>query len=563
MILQKIRDMSFRKKCFIASLVVGLIPVILLGSFCYRQMRRSLMDRERTGLRETLNREGAALEEKLSRYLQSAHYICWNNNITQGLGRDYKYVSDMYLFYRDTLDPAISVTRGLNPEISQITAYTEGGLNPHANRLRPLSDVAEEPWLEEVLRDYQDHWYVSGESISIIAQIYDLPPGKTTVVKMDFVYEATFASMQLLYENAYGIFLTDRDGELIYSYATPDMHGASVDLALLQAESLGDGYVTESVPDIGDGWTLWLYRPVDALLRPGEEMLLTIGTVLFLCMLLVVPVSLVLSSGIVRPLEKLTEQMKQVEQGVMVGIDQGSSRDEIGELTRAFNQMVQRLNSLISQLVQEKVLQKEYELRALQAQINPHFLYNSLSLINSRAILADQPEIGRAARFLSVFYRTTLNKGQSITSVRDEMENVRAYVSIQLMMHDNSFRVDYQVQEGMLDKRMPNLLLQPLVENAIIHGVDGIRDGRRGLVELRAEQEGEALVFRVRDNGPGIPSEQLKNLLCPGTEKGYGVKNVHQRVQLLFGPQWGLSYRCAPDQGTEAILRLPWGGEPL
>ena len=283
---------------------------------------------------------------------------------------------------------------------------------------------------------------------------------------------------------------------------------------------------------------------------------LLILVIILLCLLFVVLVSFFLSAGIVRPLEKLTAQMKQVEQGVLVSRTDYDSLDEIGSLTKAFNHMLKRLNGLIDQLIQEKVLQKEYEMRALQAQINPHFLYNSLSLINSKAILADQQEISQMAQFLSTFYRTTLNKGKSITFVRDELDNVRSYVRIQLLMHNHSFDVAYDIAEEILERRMPNLLLQPLVENAIEHGLDRLGSGKRGILRIAGSLEGDTMVFRVSDNGPGIPPGKLDAILQVSANSGYGVPNVHQRVQLLFGADYGLSYESSAC-GTTASLRLP------
>lgn len=559
MIRKAFADLSFRKKCLAACLLVSMIPLILLGAFCYRQMRSALLDREKTILEDTLIRESDMLNEKLNRYVQGMHYVCWNNNLNLQLNQQFDTVSEMYLFYRDTLDPLLSSIKALNPEIYNVTLYTDVQINPHGSYLRPLTDVEAQAWFPVVCRDYQDHWILSPETktLSLACRIYNMPDGKTAIVKMDFTFDATFSSMRLLYDHAYGIMLSNTDGDTICSYHTEDMEGKTLTHSQLHAQTPGDGeYVTASVSGIGDGWALCLYRPLDTLLAPTHNMIFLIWVIILLCLLLVGVASFLLSVGIVRPLESLTAQMKQVEQGVLVGRADYESKDEIGSLTKAFNHMVKRLNSLIGQLIQEKVLQKEYEMRALQAQINPHFLYNSLSLINSKAILADQQEISQMAQFLSTFYRTTLNKGKSITFVRDELENIRSYVNIQLLMHNQSFRVVYEINEEILGFTMPNLLLQPLVENAIQHGLDCLESGKEGVLRILGQQEGDTILFRVCDNGPGIPPDKAETILHISDHSGYGVPNVHQRVQLLFGPEYGLSYESSP-QGTTATLRLP------
>lgn len=561
MIRKAFADLSFRKKCLAACLLVSMIPLILLGAFCYRQMHSALLDREKAMLEDTLIRESDMLNEKLNRYVQGMHYVCWNNNLNLQLIQEFDTVSEMYLFYRDTLDPLLSSIKTLNPEIHNATLYTNVQINPHGSYLRPLTDVETQPWFSEVCRDYQDHWILSPETktLSLACRIYNMPEGKTALVKMDFTFDSTFSSMRLLYDHAYGIMLSTADGDGIYDYHTEDMEGKTLTHGQLHAQNAGGSeYVTASVSGIGDGWSLCLYRPLDTLLAPTRNMIFLIWVIILLCLLLVGAASFLLSAGIVRPLESLTAQMKQVEQGVLVGRADYESKDEIGSLTKAFNHMVKRLNALIGQLIQEKVLQKEYEMRALQAQINPHFLYNSLSLINSKAILADQQEISQMAQFLSSFYRTTLNKGKSTTPVRDELENVRSYVSIQLLMHSQSFRVVYEIDEGILGCTMPNLLLQPLVENAIQHGLDCLEQGKQGILRISGAKENNTILFRVCDNGPGIPPEKLGSILHVSDDSGYGVPNVHQRVQLLFGPEYGLSYESSPE-GTTATLRLPAG----
>jgi len=559
MIRKAFRNMSFRKKCLAACLLVSMIPMILLGSFCYRQMHSVLLERETTALEDTLLRESGLLNEKLNRYVQGLHYVCWNNNLNLELSQSFAYNSQMYLFYRDTLDPLLLSTKALNPEIYNITLFTDIAINPHGSTLRPLTDVQQEAWFEVVCRDYLDHWILSEESktISLASCVYDIPEDKTALVKMDFTYESTFSSMRTLYDQAYGIVLTDGQGSTIYSFHTEDMADKILTAEQLAARASGtNGYVVESASEIGDSWTLYLYRPLDTLLGPVREIVLLILVIILLCLLFVVLVSFFLSAGIVQPLEKLTAQMKQVEQGVLVSRTDYDSLDEIGSLSKAFNHMLKRLNGLIDQLIQEKVLQKEYEMRALQAQINPHFLYNSLSLINSKAILAEQQEISQMAQFLSTFYRTTLNKGKSITFVRDELDNVCSYVRIQLLMHNHSFDVAYDIAEEILERRMPNLLLQPLVENAIEHGLDRLESGKRGMLRIDGCLEGDTIIFRVSDNGPGIPQEKLDSILQISADSGYGIPNVHQRVQLLFGADYGLSYENSPS-GTTASLRLP------
>jgi two-component system sensor histidine kinase YesM len=247
--------------------------------------------------------------------------------------------------------------------------------------------------------------------------------------------------------------------------------------------------------------------------------------------------------------------MRTVEEGSLEVTVTSTSKDEIGDLIRGFGNMVDKTKMLIDKVYIEEISRKEYEMKALQAQINPHFLYNALSLINWRAIRIHATDISEMAQLLSTFYRTTLNKGNNIISVSDELLNVQSYIQIQLNMHSNSFEVEYQIDEAILSYYMPNLMLQPLIENAIIHGIENREEDGRKII-LSGEIVEECIIFKVKDNGVGIPQERL-NLLLKSQSIGYGLKNVNDRAMLMYGPEYGLSISSILGLGTEVAFRFP------
>ena len=153
--------------------------------------------------------------------------------------------------------------------------------------------------------------------------------------------------------------------------------------------------------------------------------------------------------------------MKATETGNLGMVIENDSTDEIGDLINGYNSMSKRLDETVNEVYQSKIKEKEYEMRALQAQINPHFLYNSLSMINWKALEAEQEDISRITLSLSTFYRTALNKGKNILLVKDEIANIKSYLDIQLAMHDNSFDVVYDIDDSILKYETLNLILQP------------------------------------------------------------------------------------------------------
>ncbi|WP_256217714.1 sensor histidine kinase [Paenibacillus sp. OV219] len=230
-------------------------------------------------------------------------------------------------------------------------------------------------------------------------------------------------------------------------------------------------------------------------------------------------------------------------------------RDEIGELELRFSKMLASINMLIEEGYKNKISQKEAELRALQSQINPHFLYNALSVINWKAIAAGSEDISNVAGLLSTFYRTSLNKGKDMMSVRDELLNTKSYVEMQLIMHDDNFDVVYQIDEDVLDHHMIKLVLQPIVENAIEHGIDQKRSGK-GVLRMSGTLEGGAIVFRVEDNGPGMTQELVDEVLVQQS-KGYGLFNVQERIRVQYGGGYGISIKSELGEGTCVTVKLP------
>ena len=266
--------------------------------------------------------------------------------------------------------------------------------------------------------------------------------------------------------------------------------------------------------------------------------------------------SMLLTRSVVRPLHELITNIDQIKIGSMSVNAVNESQDEIGHLFRSFKSMMDRLNDMIEEVYQSKILQQEYEMKALQAQINPHFLYNSLSLINWKAILAEQTEISEMAQLLSTFYRTTLNRGKNITTVKGEWDNTCSYVKIQQMLHSGKFETTLEIEEDMMQCEILNLLLQPVVENAIVHGLDHkITEGTKKLEIFGRKEHGE-LVFTVCDNGCGM-SEEIKQNLLTMESKGYGVQNVHHRIQLYYGTQYGLKYESKKNEGTRVTITIP------
>lgn len=562
MLVKKFKDMGFQYKILLISLFVSLVPVTLLGAFSYHQMRNLLIEREMTALKETLNQEILSLDYKLNAYLTATNLIVWNDSMRSALSQEYNNVYDMYLVYRDIIDPTFLTIYTMHEAIRSITIYSDGSLYPHGNILRPLSDMEQQEWYPHVEIGTSPVCYLNpdGQTLYIVRKMYYQYASYTNIVCMSIDASNIFYTLTTLYDSSYGVILTDENYKPLLEH---NEFSDSQKQYMLSAEELMEeigqssmnDYVLEMRTLTSVPWNVYLYRPVKTISASAADITILVLGIIFLSVIIILLASFLLSKMIVRPIKNLAENMRQIEQDNLEITVSSDSFDEIGQLIKTFSHMVQRLKYLINEVLQSRIMQQEYEMKVLQAQINPHFLYNSLAVINNKAIVYGHDDISRMARLLSAFYRTTLNKGKNITSVKDELENVRSYIDIQRMMHSNSFDVCYYIDHSILDYNIPNLLIQPLVENAILHGLDHKTTPGIGVLTLNAYREENDLIFKITDNGCGIREADCTELFNK-ENSGYGLKNIHQRIQLYCGTSYGVTCSSTFGMGTLFTVRI-------
>lgn len=274
-------------------------------------------------------------------------------------------------------------------------------------------------------------------------------------------------------------------------------------------------------------------------------------------LLAIIPI-LMIVRRMMRPVNNLTETMLQVGQGDLAVRAEVYSDDEIGKLSEGFNHMIQQVEDLIDALVTEKLLKKEAEIEALRYQITPHFMYNTLNSIKYAAILQNSSEIaGQLEAFIELLQISASDRG-SFIPVRQEIHMVQNYVKLQMFRYANSFTVSFDVMPETENCYIPSLLLQPLVENAILHGIDLKRSD--GHIIVRVGMDEQELVIKVEDNGHGMSPEDLE-LLMSGKRRskfsGIGMRNVRERLRLYYGEKGELAFYSSEKQGTSAVIRLP------
>jgi two-component system sensor histidine kinase YesM len=361
------------------------------------------------------------------------------------------------------------------------------------------------------------------------------------------------------------LFIADSGSEMVYApvnravYRIP-LESLSDDSSSVEFDIAGTGYQVLAKRSAYTGWkTLGVFSIAEML---SEVLKIRAWTYAIggITMLLAIAAAFIFASSIATPILDLRSLMKRVEDGDLSVRFSGGPGDEISELGLGFNEMIERIQSLIDQVYAEQQSKREAELHILQEQIKPHFLYNTLDTIQWMAQEHRVEDVVCMVGALASLFRIGLNRGREFISLAEELKHVESYLCIQKMRYEDKFDYSIACDEILLSRRVLRIILQPLVENAIYHGIKERRG--HGTLSVEAKAERGDLIISVRDDGVGM-SEEILNLLNVSLEEGaptvggYGIRNVHERIRLSFGKPYGLSFSSVYGEGTEVIVRLP------
>jgi len=282
--------------------------------------------------------------------------------------------------------------------------------------------------------------------------------------------------------------------------------------------------------------------------------------ILLLAIVFVITIFIFISAKITKPIKQLDESMKLVEEGDLdVKVDIKGDK-EVVHLSRSFNLMIANIKQLMHQIVIEQESKRKSELDALQAQINPHFLYNTLDSIVWMAENGKSQDVITMVTSLARFFRISISRGKNIIYVREELEHAKNYLIIQKIRYKSKFNFCIEAEDEILQYKTLKLIIQPIIENALYHGIEYMVE--EGFIKITAKKVEEKLLFEIQDNGLGMKAEVLENILSytfnnKGGGSGVGVKNVHERIQLIFGREYGLEIESELEEGTTVRIYLP------
>ncbi|NHN32360.1 cache domain-containing sensor histidine kinase [Paenibacillus agricola] len=518
-------------------------------------------------------------------------YISYMENISQMVFSNYDvrdYLKNPTLSgVRDNVDleqrisSQLSSVLNTRKDISSILIFdNNGGIVPYNDtELNPFADPTQQSWykkaieangnvvissphVQNVIREY--NWVVS-----LSRQLSDVDGKRLGVLLVDLNYNVIndLCSKIKLGKKGY-IFILDQEGNIVYH---PQQQLIYSNLKQEQIEqvmsSQTGGFTTSEGQDSRmytinqsiKGWKIVGVTYVDELVSNKKEIQTYIVMWGIGLIGVAILISLFLSSRISRPIKQLETSMKEVEKGnfdIQVVIE---SRNEIGQLSKRFNRMTTEIKELMSQNVTEQELKRKSELKALQAQINPHFLYNTLDSIIWMAEGKKSEEVVLMVSALAKLFRLSISKGQEVITIANEMEHIKSYLTIQKIRYKDKLDFEIAVNPQIVSNKVLKIILQPLVENAIYHGIKN--NAGVGTIRITGEIIAHRIRLQVIDNGIGMSPESVQRMFekndNPSSGSGIGVSNVNQRIQLYYGAEYGITFESEWGQGTTANIWLP------
>ena len=547
----------------LVTMVVGMVAVILvccIGLFLDRY-RRAIVQNARTSSAQAVTQ----VSNTVASYLEDMDQAM--DSVTQALGQN--------AARRDSM---LEAFLNFRPDVVAVTSYDGAGnlLDCWAQGRDPKENIAVNLSFDyDQARRTADSFMTAPHVETIFDRYY--PWVVTMTARLDEGGEAAWVSLDLSfsslssYINNVGIgtrgycFLLDAGGNIIYHPQQQLIYSGlkSEDTAALAALDDGvydNGTVITCVNSVEDsGWRVVGVSYVDELVDRNMAEMMQLSALLGALVLGgAVLTSWLLSRLLGRPLRGLAAAMESFEKDAdhFTYHPVGGTR-EVQELSASFSHMVGRIQQLMVTVRQEEVNLRKTELKALQAQINPHFLYNTLDSIAWMCEQGQNADAVRMVHALARLFRISISKGHELIPIAREIEHAESYLQIQKYRYKNRFTYHFEVDPGCLDYLCNKITLQPIIENAINHGLDLMVE--EGHITVQVCPDGQDILFRVRDDGVGMTPEQVAAILNkgPSDRTGIGIKNVNDRLKIYFGKQYGLRIDSVPDEGTCVEIRMP------
>lgn len=562
---------SLNVKVFILGIVISMIPIAIIGTVLYRKSLEIVEQKQEAASENALDSIADSIQVTTDYVGNLSLYIIQNSDVKETLLAEFMTGSEL-LRRQNEVAKSLMFYTGQNQFVNSIYIEGENGLVLHAGDVR---DVKREEELAGRAKKLMGKSFWTGTSaknddspvvyLTLTRSIRDTENLQNTLGTLWI--NVPLSKMKEQFSNYIETYpgyiaLVDDDGNVLLS-------AGKSETVISDLEKLKESRITtisdkksntlvygNKLPDTG--WTIVSGLERSKLLEENRTIrdLLIYGIVasMLLCLL----TSVLFSRAILHPLRLLTGKIREVKEDNYDVQLQFESNDEIGILSTQFNAMTRRMNELVNEVLTGKVLQTEAELKALQAQINPHFLYNNLDTAYWMSRLEHADKTGRVVLAIADLYRLTMNSGQKFISVETEIRYVENYIVIQELRTADQIQFHIEADEELFQWATMRFVIQPLVENSVEHGI--LPSGREGDIWIRGFKDEENLYFEVEDNGDSIDISEIEELLMDvksEEKRGMAIRNIDQRIKLQFGKNYGLFFRAGMENGTVVRIVQP------
>ncbi len=579
---RKTKYLPLRTKFILLFCLMITIPFLVIGTITYRKYSDNV---ERNTM-ELTNDIVSQINISLDRYVKEIERLTLTPLYDESVMAILKNHSgpgmeELYLTTEETTKMNLFISSLVfdRSEIESVLIFTNDGsiFSNLDQSVRKNWEVRSSDWMDPVKeqdggltilpRHPARYYTVPDKEVVSIARVIREPYSNKTlgIVKVDLTNRGFESMLSSVSVNGSRMYITDRNGELIY--ANESARGGEMNRT---------GYIQAHAVSDYTGMEVTALIPRDALREDAREISRFTLIISMIGLLFAYMVAVFSSNRLVRPIAHLHGKMRQVQRGLFNERANVTTHDEIGQLTEGFNTMIGEIERLVREVYETRLRERDAELSALQSQIHPHFLYNTLEMMNMLALQGNRTQLSDIVTNLGRLLRYTVDRQEQKVFLQDEVRFVEAYLQIQGMRLGDRLRTEIRVDASYDRCQVPKLILQPLVENVIEHALG---EGAVSLL-LAARVEGDDLILTVSDDGPGMTRERMMLLERTwhaqhpsrrdeeegqssfGTiKKGFALRNVHQRIRLLYGEPYGLTLDRSVECGASFEIRLPiyWG----
>ena len=503
----------------------------------------------------TMESEGASGWESETDYIRS---------VLENVANSHREVAGIFIATKEDLYVSTGMSRISRDPFQNERWYREASENPEEIQL--ISVVTGRNIVT-------NRSYSIDDVFSLAKAVQDPETGEVLgVILLDIRHDIIQSSINGVTIGEKGfVFVMDQEDNIVYTPVNGIVYRVNPKwvkaMEPMSVQIQGGSYQIRSELSPYTGWRTVGVFSMDEVMSSVNTIVYILFTCVIISLVLVVIVSFKFSRTLTNPIFKLKRLMKQAESGDLTVRFNFQHNDEIGELGQSFNHMIARIDQLIQMVYVEQENKRTAEMKSLQEQIKPHFLYNTLDTISWMARDYDAEDIVRLVDALTNMFRIGLSHGKDIITVKEEITHVSNYLYIQKIRYKDKLNYVIHVDESLYAIEVPKLILQPLVENAIYHGVKAKRGG--GTITITGVPEGENLVFTVQDNGAGMPQEKVEELNRRMSErsvldeqKSFGLFYIRERIQLCYGKGYGVHVESTLGEGTRVTITLPLYQKP-